>query len=312
MKIAAVQARPAWLDPDATTKKVLDLLAEAAAQDVDLLAFPETFLAGYPFWLERTGGARFNDPLQKAAYAQYLDAAVEIGGSHLASVTEAVRDLGVFTYLGVAERGTGTGRGTVYCTLLAIDPSSGIVGHHRKLVPTYEERLVWGPGDGYGLRVHDVQGVRVSGLNCWENWMPQARHAVYAGGPDLHVSVWPGARRLTQDITRFIALEGRVFSLAASGLLSLDDIPADFPLRDVLEEQDAQVLHTGGSAIAAPDGTWVVAPVEDEEQLVVADIHPVLVRRERHNFDPVGHYSRPDVFDVRVDRRRREAASFDD
>ena len=312
MRIAAAQARPAWLDAAATTKKVLDLLSQAAAEAVDLVAFPETFLSGYPFWLERTGGAKFNDALQKAAYAQYLDAAVEIGGSEITAVTEAVRDLGIFTYLGVAERGSGSGRGTVYCTLLAIDPLHGVVGHHRKLVPTYEERLVWGAGDGHGLRVHSVKDGRVSGLNCWENWMPQARHAMYAGGPDLHVSVWPGARRLTQDITRFIALEGRVYSLAAGGLVSLDDVPSDFPLRDALEAQDQTTYCTGGSAIAAPDGTWLVEPVEHEERLVIADIDPAMVRRERQNFDAVGHYSRPDVFAVQIDRRRRDAASFID
>jgi nitrilase len=312
MRIAAAQARPAWLDPDATTKKVLDLLTTAAEQRIDLLAFPETFLSGYPFWVERTGGARFNDARQKAAYARYLDAAVEADGAQLATITEAVRDLGVFTYLGVTERGTGPARGTVYCTLIAIDPARGPVSHHRKLVPTYEERLVWGQGDGNGLRVHAVGPARVSGLNCWENWMPQARHAMYAAGADLHVSVWPGSLRLTRDITRFIALEGRVFSLAASGLLSLEDVPSDFPLRDELEAQGETTYHTGGSAIAAPDGTWLVEPVEQEERLVVADIDLAAVRGERHNFDPTGHYSRPDVFDVRVDRRRREASQFSD
>ena len=313
MRIAAAQARPVWLDPDATAKKVLDLLAAAGQQRVDLLAFPEAFLSGYPFWVERTGGARFNDARQKAAYAAYLDAAVELRGPTVQTVTEAVGDAGVFTYLGITERGAGPARGTVYCALLAIDPARGVVGHHRKLVPTYEERLVWGHGDGHGLRVHDVGDARVSGLNCWENWMPQTRHAMYAGGTDVHVSVWPGSRRLTQDITRFIALEGRIFSLAASGLLSLDDVPSDFPLRDELEAQDqATTYHTGGSAIAAPDGTWVVAPVEGDERLVVADVDLDAVRRERHNFDPVGHYSRPDVFDVRIDRRRRDAAVFID
>lgn len=311
MRIAAAQARPAWLDPDATTKKVVELLSAAAQHDVELIAFPETFLSGYPFWVERTGGAVFNDPRQKAAYAAYLDAAVEADGPQLATITEAVRDLAVFTYLGTTERGAGTARGTVFCTLFAIDPRCGVVSSHRKLMPTYEERLVWGQGDGHGLRVHAVAGARVSGLSCWENWMPQARHAMYSQGSDVHVSVWPGSRRNTEDITRFIALEGRVFSLAASGLLSLDDVPADFPLRDDLEQQE-RVYARGGSAIAAPDGTWMVEPVDDEERLVVADIDVSAVRRERQNFDPTGHYSRPDVFDVRVDRRRREASTFSD
>ncbi len=157
-------------------------MAGAAAQDVELVAFPETFPSGHPFWLELTGGARFDDPAQKRAYAAYLEAAVAIDGSELRQIAEAARDLGVFVYLGTTERATGSARGTVFCTLVAIDAQAGVVSTHRKLIPTYEERLVWGTGDGHGLLVHQYAGTRVGGLNCWENWMPQARHALYAQG----------------------------------------------------------------------------------------------------------------------------------
>lgn len=312
MRIAAAQARPVWLDAMATTDKVLTWLENAAAQQVDLVAFPETFLSGYPFWLDLTGGARFDDPAQKQAYAVYLDAAVVVDGPQLAAVVEAARDLGIFVYLGVTERGGGPGSGTIFCTLVAIDPNAGIVSTHRKLMPTYEERLVWGIGDGHGLRTHRIGDLRVGGLNCWENWMPQARHAMYADGEDLHVSVWPGNPRNTADITRFIALEGRVWSLAACGLLSLDDVPTDFPLRAELEQSGVPDYCRGGSAVAAPDGSWLVEPVADQERLIVADIDPEAVRAARQNFDPTGHYSRPDIFDVSVDRRRREASRFVD
>jgi nitrilase len=310
MRVAAAQARPAWLDAATTAKRAVALLEDAAEREVELVAFPEAFLGGYPFWLDRTDGARFDDMRQKEAYARYLGAAVEIDGPEVTQVVDAARD--VFTYLGAAERGTGDARGTVFCTLLAIDPTRGVVSHHRKLVPTYEERLVWGQGDGHGLRVHWVGDARVGGLNCWENWMPQARHALYAGGEDLHVSVWPGSARLTNQITRFIAREGRVWSLAAGGLLSLEDVPGDFPLRDVLEQQEGTVYQTGGSAVAAPDGTWLLPPDESTEGLVVADLDLAAVRRERHNFDAVGHYGRPDVFHVSVDRRRRRSTDFVD
>ena len=306
MRVAAAQARPHWLDPAATTKKVVAWLEMAASQQVELVAFPETFLSGYPSWLEHTNAARFDDAGQKRAYAAYLAAAVELPGPEIATIVEAAHDLGVFVYLGTTERM----RGTIFATLVAIDPTAGVVSAHRKLMPTFEERLVWGIGDGHGLRVHQVGTTKVGGLNCWENWMPQARNALYALGEELHVSVWPGNPRNTVDITRFIAREGRVFSLAANGLLGLKDVPADFPLREALEESGVTDYCRGGSAIAGPDGNWIVEPVPDEERLVIADLDIALVAQERHNFDPTGHYSRPDVFTVTVDRSRREAVEF--
>lgn len=142
--------------------------------------------------------------------------------------------------------------------------------------------------------------------------MPQARHALYAQGEELHVSVWPGNPRNTADIARFIALEGRVFSLAANGLISLSDVPTDFPLYGELQEAGVTDYCRGGSAIAGPDGRWLVEPVAGEERLVVADLDLRRVAEERQNFDPTGHYSRADVFTVQVDRRRLEAVTFTD
>jgi nitrilase len=314
MRIAAAQSHPAWGRPRLGAERVAGWIARAAAEGVDLLAFGETHLGGYPFWLSMTGGARFDDPGQKRAYAAYLDAAVELDGPELALIREAAAEHRVFTYLGIAERGAATARGSVYATLVAIDPERGIVSAHRKVQPTYEERLAWAAGDGHGLRVHTVTGregesLRVGGLNCWENWLPQARLAMYAGGEDLHVSAWPGAVSNTIDITRFIALEGRVFSLAAGTLLSRADVPADFPLADQLPDGD---WTDGGSAIAGPDGRWLREPLSGTEGLVIADVDAARVREERQNFDPAGHYGRPDLFELRVDRRRLAAARFSD
>jgi nitrilase len=312
VRVAAAQARPVWLDPAATAKKAVAWLEQASRQDVDLVVFPEAFLPGYPFWVEHTGGARFNDPAQKTAYAAYVSAAIEATGPELTSLTQAAADLGIFVYLGGVERAVDQAAGTVFCTLFAIDPASGMVGTHRKLMPTYEERLVWGFGDGHGLRVHRAASVRAGGLNCWENWMPQARHALYAQGEELHVSVWPGNPRNTIDITRFIALEGRVFSLAANGLLSLADVPAGFPLYDQLAQLPVSDYCTGGSAIAGPDGTWITEPLVGEERLIIADLDLSRLHAERQNFDPAGHYARPDVFQVTVNRARIRASRFTD
>jgi nitrilase len=312
MRIAAAQTKPVWLDKRATTAKVVSWLHDASAAGVELLAFPESFLPGYPFWVCRTDGARFEDPRQKQAYAAYLDAAVELDGPELAEVAEAAADLGVFTYLGVTERGSGAGRGTAWCTLVAIDPGRGLVGAHRKLVPTHDERLVWGVGDGHGLRTHQAGGWRVGGLSCWENWMPLARHALYADGEELHVGVWPGSTGLTSEITRFTAREGRVWCLAAGGLLSGEDVPDGFPFAAELRGMPVAATFDGGSAVADPAGRWLVEPVSGREELVVADLDPGLVRAERQSFDPTGHYARPDVFGVRVRRARLTAARFED
>lgn len=314
MRIAAANVRPRWGKPDAGAERVVELIGQAGAEGVDLLAFGETHLGGYPFWVSVTDGARWDAADQKQAYAYYLEAAVELDGPQLRLIAEAAAEHRVFTYLGIVERRADSARGSTYATLVAIDPGMGIVSAHRKVQPTYEERLVWATGDGNGLRVHTFTGregetARVGGLNCWENWLPQARLAMYAGGEDIHVSAWPGSVRNTIDIARFVAQEGRVFSLGAGTILRRSDVPDDFPLLAALPEGE---YTDGGSAIAAPDGSWLQEPVAQEERLVIADIDLARVREERQNFDPVGHYSRPDIFQLRVDRRRLSAADLGD
>jgi nitrilase len=220
------------------------------------------------------------------------------------------RELGVFVVMGFAERGPGPASGSVYCSVAPIHPKRGLLEVHRKLVPTYEERLAWAPGDGYGLRVHEFAGVRISALNCWENWMPQARHALYAQGAELHVAIWPGSSRLTRDITRFVALEGRLPVLSAGSLLRRSDVREDFEFAGELPK--GEQFYDGGSACAAADGTYLFEPQSGAEQLFFAEVDLQAASGERQNFDVTGHYSRSDVFSVEVDRRRRLAARFRD
>lgn len=307
MRIAAAQTSPAWGDPESTKKVVTDWIGRAAGEGVDLLAFGETFMSGYPYWMSRTDGARWNAPDQKEAYAFYLASSVAIDGPEMTEVVEAVRDHGVFTYLGITERSSSGG--TVYATYVAIDPANGVVSSHRKMMPTFDERMAWGIGDGHGLRVHQVGDFKVSGLNCWENWVPTIRHAMYAQGTQLHVAAWPGAVGLTKHITRFIAMEGRCYVLSAGSLLSADSIPLEFPARAASLE-GGELLYNGGSAIAGPDGQWIVEPVDGDEKLVIADIDAARVMGERQNFDPAGHYFRGDVIDVTVDRTRLDPVTF--
>ena len=306
LRVAAFQAHPVWLDSTATTNTILGAIEDAAEQEVKLLAFPEAFLPGYPFWVLLGGVDRFGGERGNEAFAAYLDAAVELSGPELEEITKAAQDHGIFIYLGIAERKANS----VHATLVAIDPELGVVGSHRKLMPTYGERTVWAAGDGHGLEVHQYSGWKIGGLNCWENWMPLPRQALYAQGEQLHVAAWPGSSAMTQEIPRFIAQEGRVFVIVASGLLSHEDVPSDFPYYDLIADKPKGFLN-GGSCIASPDGTWQIGPVADEDRLLVADIDLESVRHAKHTLDVGGHYARPDVFDLRVNRRRLQVAAMD-
>jgi nitrilase len=309
--VSLAQIAPVWLDRNATVSKVADWVARAAAEGARLVAFGEALAPGYPFWIEHTEGARFESPLQKALFAHYAEQAVDLSRDDLAPVRDAARTGRLWVALGCIERARERGH-SLYCSLVLIDDRGEIRNVHRKLMPTYEERLAWAPGDGHGLRCFELDGFTLGGLNCWENWMPLARSALYAQGEDLHIATWPGSARNTSEITRHMAREGRSYALSVSGLLRRDDIPDHVPHAALLREALPEVCANGGSCIAAPTGEWVVPPCTGEERLLVAELDPALVRAERQNFDPFGHYSRPDVLELQVNRSRPCGARFED
>lgn len=309
--VAAAQIAPVWLDRARTTERIVTAMHEAAAAGAQLVTFGEALLPGYPFWLEHTDGARFQSPVQKAFHAHYLDQAVQVEAGHLQPVCDAARDLSLATVLGIIERPADRGGHSVYASLVYIGADGAIGSVHRKLMPTYEERLAWSPGDGHGLRTHRIGPFTVGGLNCWENWMPLPRAALYAQGEDLHVAIWPGGLHNTHDLTRFLAKEGRSYVISVSGLMRRSDVPADVPQRELLMAQLPEILANGGTCIAAPDGTWVVEPVVDEERIVIATLDQGRVREERQNFDPAGHYGRPDVTRLVVNRERQRTVDFE-
>jgi nitrilase len=312
LRVAAAQMPPVWLHRDRTLARVVERIGEAAGRGAALVAFGECLVPGYPWWVERTDGARFGSDLQQSLFAHYVDQAVDIEAGHLAPVTEAAAAHRIAVVLGVLERPAERGD-SVYASCVSIGPDGGIRAVQRKLMPTWEERLVWSIGDGHGLRTWPLGPFTVGALNCWENWMPLARASLQAQGEDLHVAIWPGNVRNTAEITRFMALEGRSFVLSVSGLMRAGDLPDDLPRADDLRAAAADMpWAAGGSCLAGPDGEWLIAPVEDEAGVFVADVDPAAVRRARHNFDPAGHYSRPDVFRLDVDRTRQRLGRFRD
>jgi nitrilase len=310
LRIAGAQLAPVWLHRDGTIAKVVQAIADAATQQVQLLAFPEAFVPGYPFWIEHTDGARFDSAMQKAMHAHYLDQAVQIEAGHLDPVVQAAVQHGLTVVLGIIERPADRGGHSVYASCVTITPAHGIVTVHRKLMPTYEERLSWAPGDGHGLRTTTVGAFTLGALNCWENWLPLARAALYGQGEDLHVAIWPGSMRNTEAITRFVAREGRSYVMSVCSVLRRDQLGEHLPHVDVLRERLPEIISEGGTAIAAPDATWLVEPTPHVEQLFVADIHHARVREERQNFDVAGHYARPDVLRLQVHRERQGSVQF--
>ena len=310
LTVGLAQITPAWLKRAATIDKVVTWINDAAQQGCDLVAFGEALVPGYPFWVERTEGAKFESDLQKSLFAHYVRQGVCLEDGDLEPVCEAARTHQIAVYVGIMERAANRGGHSLYCSMVFIDPTGAIGSVHRKLMPTHEERLVWAIGDGNGLRTHKVGAFTVGGLNCWENWLPLPRAALYAQGEDLHVAIWPGNVRNTEDITRFIARESRSYVVSASGLMRREDIDPALPHADLLMATADDVMANGGSCVAGPDGEWLLEPVSESESLSVVEIDHARVLEERHSLDEAGHYSRPDVTRLIVNRKRQTTAEF--
>jgi nitrilase len=305
--VAAVQAAPVLLDRDATIAKVVALAEKAAAEGARLVAFPEAFVPGYPDWVWRT---RPWDAEATALYARLFDQAVVVGSAATDVLAETARRLGIWLSVGVDERDDKDS--TVYNTLLHFAPDGSLAARHRKLMPTGGERLVWGTGDGSTLKCVDTGFGRLGGLICWENYMPLARAALYAQGIDVYLApTWDNSETWVPTL-RHIAREGRTYVLGVTSCLRAADLPADLPGRDALYGEENDWLSRGNSAIIGPDGDILAGPLIGEDGILYAEIDPRQAQLARQQFDPVGHYSRPDVFRLHVDTSRRVAVSTGD
>ncbi len=305
--VAIVQAEPA---PDlrAGLAQTAALAAEAAAKGARLIVFPETWLPGYPAWLDvcRDAGL-WNHPPVKTVFGRLAAESVVVAGESGRAIGRIAAELGVTLVIGVSERvEAGPGRGTLYNTLLTYGPDGALLNHHRKLMPTYTERMVWGPGDATGARAVDTPAGRVGGLVCWEHWMPLARQALHDSGEDIHVAAWPNVHEMLQVASRHYAFEGRCFVLAAGSLMRASGLPPELEVHpDKAPSADTLVLR-GGSAIIGPDGSYLAGPVYDQPAILHAELDLARVREEAMTLDVSGHYARPDCFGFEVRRGARQ------
>lgn len=306
VKVAAVQAAPVFLDLAGSVEKALRLIADAAALGARLVVFPETWLPGYPAWLDccRDVALWDHEPTKKL-FARLMHSSVVLPGPVTEELGLAARAHDVVINIGIHERVVeGPGRGTLYNTMLTFGADGVLLNRHRKIMPTYTERLIWGQGDGSSLRAVATSLGRIGGLICWEHWMPLARQVLHDSGEEIHIAAWPQVKEMNLIASRHYAFEGRCFVIACGAVMRAKELPAELePIESLKQHPDSFVLN-GGSAIIAPDGSLLAGPVFDEEVILSAELDFSRIAEESLALDVSGHYSRPDIFDVRLNMRQ--------
>lgn len=307
--ISLVQAAPVFNDLPASLEKAVSLIEESARRGAKLVAFGECWLAGYPAWLDCCqNAAMWNHEPTKRVYARMRQNSLIVGSAETETLARVARENKVTVVIGANERvEKGAGNGTLYNALLTFDEDGILAGHHRKLVPTYSERLVHGNGDANGLNSFETGAGRVGGLICWEHWMPLARQAMHDGGEQIHVAVFPTVHEMHQITSRQYAFEGRCFVAAVGLIMPTEDLPKE--LSPAVNLDDNPLVLRGGSCLIAPDGTFLIEPVFDEETILTAEIDLSAIDCEKMTLDVSGHYSRPDVFNLSVNRNLRRSDS---
>ena len=297
VRAACVQVEPVVLDRAGTLERVAERTAEAAAAGAELVVFPETFVPAYPSsaWAKELAG--WGDPEAAEAFALLHRESLELPGPDADRLGAIAREHDVWLVIGVNELDPQR-PGTLYNSLLYYSPAGELALHHRKLVPTNHERLIWGQGDGRGLRAIETGLGRIGGLICWENYMPLARFSLYESGVELYIASTADDGDAWQSTLVHLARESRAFVIAPCHFQRASSYPADFPLRALLEGRD--LLGRGGSAILAPDGSYLAGPLYGEEGILYAELDANVLLRARQRFDPAGHYHRPDLLQLTV------------
>jgi nitrilase len=303
---AVVQAAPVAFDLDRSIEKLADLTADAAASGAEVVLFPEAFLSAYPKGLDFGARIGSRSPAGRADFQRYFESSVALDGPELPRLAEIAASRSVHLVVGAIERDGGT----LYCSVLFFSPDGRFLGHHRKLMPTASERLVWGTGDGSTLPVFDTPCGVLGAVICWENYMPLLRAAMYAKGIQIYCAPTVDARETWAPTMRHIAIEGRCFVLSANQFARRSDFPADY---DCVQGDDPDtVMIAGGSCIVDPFGSVLAGPNYESECILTAEIDLAAITRGKYDLDVMGHYARPDVFELHVDERARRPVRFVD
>ncbi|MBL9074007.1 carbon-nitrogen hydrolase family protein [Tabrizicola sp.] len=298
---AVVQMASVPNDPLATAEKAALRLREAAENGARLVVFPEALIGGYPKGASFGAPIGMRKPEGRAAFARYHASAIDLDGPEVACLTEACTETGVFAVVGVIERDGAT----LYCTVLYLDGAKGLVGKHRKLMPTAGERLIWGFGDGSTMPAFKTDLGTIGAVICWENYMPALRMHMYHQGVSLYCAPTADDRDTWLPTMQHIALEGRTFVLTACQHITRAAYGPDH--ESALGDEPDRVMMRGGSAIVSPMGRVLAGPDFNGETVLYAEIDPDEVMRAKFDFDVTGHYARPDVFQLIVDSRAKPA-----
>jgi nitrilase len=302
IKAAVIQASPILFNRDATVEKTGKLIEEAASAGAALLLFPEAFIPAYPRGLSFGAVVGSRSAAGRRTFQRYWANAVEIPGPETAQIGNFAKSAGAYIAIGLIERDVLFGKGTLYCTLAYFGPDGQFLGKHRKVMPTGSERLIWGAGDGSTLTVIQTDFGTVGGLICWENYMPMARMAMYGKGVEIYLAPTADARDTWQATLRHIACEGRCFVLGCNQFVTKDMYPNDLECIGELNHFP-HIVCRGGSAVVSPLGKILAGPMYDEEGILYAELDMGEVAQGKYDFDPVGHYARPDIFQLIVNQQ---------
>lgn len=304
--IGVVQSAPEYLNIAKSMQKVEVLLREAAAKGAQLITFGETWFTGYPAWLDHCDEyAKWDFQATKSVFAKTYENSLEVSGPEVAQIGKWAKELGVVVVMGINEKvSTGLGNGTIYNSLLTWNEKGELANHHRKLMPTHTERLLYGQGDGAGLQAVETSFGRIGGLICWEHWMPLTRQTMHNSGEHIHVAVWPNVKEMLQIATRSYAFEGRCFAVGVGQIMRVKDVPVELVLPADIKNKPDHLLLNGGSCIVGPDGQYVLEPQFGVEGIFSAEVDLNRCAEERMALDVTGHYQRHDVFELSVNKKR--------